>query len=138
MDSHGALARRTFDVVELLEAILSILDMKDLLTARAVCKHWRSNIDGSVTLRRALFLNPETPAWIWALQDQGQKGHIAKRIPAAKTQDGPGHRPTDFTPRKTVSGRLNQLLFRQISHQTAFPRSDKFSHRVADLSLIHI
>ena len=53
-----ALMERTKDVLdvnELLEQILLRLPMKDILRARAVCRHWKSMIKSSLPLKRATF-----------------------------------------------------------------------------------
>ncbi|KAK3684611.1 hypothetical protein LTR37_020111 [Vermiconidia calcicola] len=46
--------------IELVEAILSQLPMRDLLLAQRVCKHWKEVIDASSKLQKALFFQPAT------------------------------------------------------------------------------
>lgn len=50
---------RIFRIPEILEAILCELAMKDLLFSKAVCKTWRACVDGSIKLKKALFLVPD-------------------------------------------------------------------------------
>ncbi|KAF7192772.1 hypothetical protein HII31_05913 [Pseudocercospora fuligena] len=47
-------AQKVFGIVELLEKVLSGLDIKTLLHAQRVCKQWREVISGSKQLRRQL------------------------------------------------------------------------------------
>ncbi|KAK5722116.1 hypothetical protein LTR17_014388 [Elasticomyces elasticus] len=54
-------AQAVFAVSELLEMILLKLPMKDMQRSRAVCKQWRGEVDSSIQIKRALFLEPGTP-----------------------------------------------------------------------------
>ncbi|KAI7298394.1 hypothetical protein KC315_g18061 [Hortaea werneckii] len=53
---------KVFTTVELLEAILLELPMKDILRAQQVCKHWKQVIAGSNAIKKALFMRPGTAA----------------------------------------------------------------------------
>ena len=50
--------RAVFDIVELREAILALLDLEQLYSARRVCKTWRACIENSVKLKRCMFKLP--------------------------------------------------------------------------------
>ncbi|KAK4956572.1 hypothetical protein LTR10_006099 [Elasticomyces elasticus] len=54
-------AQAVLAVSELLEMILLQLPMKDMQRSRAICKHWRAEVDSSMRIKRALFLEPGTP-----------------------------------------------------------------------------
>ncbi|KAK4902750.1 hypothetical protein LTR27_000689 [Elasticomyces elasticus] len=54
-------AQAVFAVSELLEMILLQLPMKDMQRSRAVCNQWRGEVDSSICIKRALFLEPGTP-----------------------------------------------------------------------------
>ena len=53
-------ALRTFAITELLEQILSALDMQTLLLAQRVSTHFKAVIDGSTVLQQALFFQLQT------------------------------------------------------------------------------
>jgi hypothetical protein len=57
-DKAAAVAARAFGTVELLEAVLLNLPCAQLLSVRGVAKKWHQTIQGSIRLRRALFLKP--------------------------------------------------------------------------------
>lgn len=56
-EEHRA-ATRVFGIPELAEMILLHLPMRDLLLAQRVCSHWRTSIEGSPKIQRALFFTP--------------------------------------------------------------------------------
>ncbi|KAK5132694.1 hypothetical protein LTR08_008738 [Meristemomyces frigidus] len=49
---------RVFGVMELLEPILLELSMPEMAKAQEVCKQWKSVVEGSLPIRRALYLEP--------------------------------------------------------------------------------
>ncbi|KAI7201042.1 hypothetical protein KC343_g15253 [Hortaea werneckii] len=49
---------KVFKIIELLEAILLELPMKDLLRTQQVRKHWKQVIVGSNAIQKALFMRP--------------------------------------------------------------------------------
>lgn len=49
---------KVFTTVEMLEAVLLELPMKDLLRAQQVRKHWKQVMTGSIAIQRALFMRP--------------------------------------------------------------------------------
>lgn len=51
-------AQRTLGIPELLEVVLSRVDVKTLLLAQRTCRTWRQVIQESKTLRQSLFLQP--------------------------------------------------------------------------------
>ncbi|KXS94196.1 hypothetical protein AC578_3326 [Pseudocercospora eumusae] len=59
---HQSAASRVCNITELLEAILLQLPTRDLLFAQWVCKQWQAVIEGSVSLKKALFLMPGVSA----------------------------------------------------------------------------
>jgi hypothetical protein len=58
------------DTMELLEAILSHLDCKDLAIVQAVSKTWRTLISRSITLRQNMFLSPMKTECRWRFEEQ--------------------------------------------------------------------
>lgn len=48
--------RNIAEIYELIESILLRLPFEDILRAKAVCKQWRSVIEDSLPLKKALFL----------------------------------------------------------------------------------
>lgn len=56
--SVTTMANQVFDVAELLEMVLSGLDMTDLAVSQSVCHQWRSAILSSPDLQRKLYLRP--------------------------------------------------------------------------------
>ncbi|KAK4951993.1 hypothetical protein LTR10_009913 [Elasticomyces elasticus] len=59
VETSNAASQQVFDTLELLEAILIFLPIKDILVnANRVCKDWRDTIEGSPRLRHALFFTP--------------------------------------------------------------------------------
>ncbi|KAK3632714.1 hypothetical protein LTR56_016184 [Elasticomyces elasticus] len=61
-DSAGGLAptHQVLVTTELLEAILLHLPLKDLLFSQEVCRHWKAVAEQSPSIKKALFLVPDT------------------------------------------------------------------------------
>ncbi|KAK5688143.1 hypothetical protein LTS10_000121 [Elasticomyces elasticus] len=55
-------AHPVFNVVELLESIILHLPMRDMQRSRGVSRQWRETVDGSLPIKKALFLEPGTVA----------------------------------------------------------------------------
>jgi F-box-like len=51
-------AKKVLEITELLETILSRLELRDLVVAQRVCKRWHSLINVSPKLQRAMFMLP--------------------------------------------------------------------------------
>ncbi|KAK4889874.1 hypothetical protein LTR27_011387 [Elasticomyces elasticus] len=56
------MAHAVFNVVELLESIILHLPMRDMQRSRRVSKQWCQTVDGSLPIKKALFLEPGTLA----------------------------------------------------------------------------
>ncbi|KAK5702958.1 hypothetical protein LTR97_003904 [Elasticomyces elasticus] len=54
------MSHAVFNVVELLESIILYLPMRDMQRSRRVSRQWRETVDGSLPIRKALFLEPGT------------------------------------------------------------------------------
>ncbi|KAK5169867.1 uncharacterized protein LTR77_005845 [Saxophila tyrrhenica] len=57
-ESNPSATEAVFGIVELTEALLDRLPMKDLARAQLVCEGWRKAISGSLLLQRNLFYTP--------------------------------------------------------------------------------
>ncbi|KAK4963186.1 hypothetical protein LTR10_000814 [Elasticomyces elasticus] len=61
-NSSGTMATAVLDLPELLEMIILALPMRKMQRCRRVSRQWRATIDGSLPIKRALFLEPGTLA----------------------------------------------------------------------------
>ena len=77
-------AERVFGTVELLESILTHLSSRDLLLSQRTVRSFRDTIQGSVILRRKLFLEPD-----WKLEDRLFRTHESSK----RSVNRPGCRP---------------------------------------------
>jgi len=97
-----------FSTAELLEQVLSGLEIQDLLRVQRVSRHWHTVTASSTMLRWQMFLAPEKPrfAWRWCEERQDAKDTepsdvLVKVYGAVDPDDGDTR----------VSGRFNELFF---------------------------
>lgn len=93
---------------ELLEQILSHLDIKDLVVLRRVSRHWRDVMPKSLVIQRAMFLAPEPKLpFQWHLQwiTLGQPWRYIKKPFGAVSE------PPEPPESVLQSSRFNPLLF---------------------------
>ncbi|KAK5126742.1 hypothetical protein LTR85_009676 [Meristemomyces frigidus] len=76
-----AAAQKVFDIYELHESIILYLPMRDILSAKAVAKAWRSLIMRSLRVRRALFLEPITGQYLTIDMAAASRTHPAGHKP---------------------------------------------------------
>ncbi|CAK1364304.1 hypothetical protein CB0940_08006 [Cercospora beticola] len=75
---------RAFQIPELLELILAYLAPRDLLLSQRTTRSFRNTIQGSVILRRKLFLEPD-----WKLEDRLFSAHATSKGSVSR----PGRKP---------------------------------------------
>jgi len=101
---------------ELLDTILQYVDMKTLLFAQQVSRHWRDTITSSPQLQESLFLRPKTSNIVKHACDwKGNELVCFGPIP----EDQPPHRPPLPSSRQTFTSiTINPLLANEIYYQS--------------------
>lgn len=73
------------NINELLEAILTQLEMKDLARCQRVCQHWRTVTQASIHMQQTLFLRPREPTeYFTFLEGNHSKPRLVK-VPSVNT-----------------------------------------------------
>ncbi|KAK4624808.1 uncharacterized protein CLAFUR5_05395 [Fulvia fulva] len=79
---NASAAARMFALPELLELVLSNLGTKDLLLSQRTCRSFRDTIEGSIRLKRKLFLEPD-----WNLEGRVFDAYSKANRPGRKPEN---------------------------------------------------